>query len=117
LRAEVGKPFGITNAASTASYEPTRLSSLDDESGRHHLRPSNRRPARWIEVHLSTKFVHAKEIMTKKFVWIGMFVGSAIGNMLPTLWGGDAISLSGVMFALAGGVIGIWVGYRIGQSM
>jgi hypothetical protein len=55
--------------------------------------------------------------MTKKFVWIGMFVGSAIGNMLPTLWGGDAISLSGVMLSLAGGVIGIWVGYRIGQSM
>jgi hypothetical protein len=55
--------------------------------------------------------------MTKKFVWIGMFVGSAIGNMLPTLWGGDTISVSGVMFALVGGVIGIWVGYRIGQSM
>jgi hypothetical protein len=66
---------------------------------------------------LSAKLVHAKEIMTKKFVWIGMFVGSSIGNMLPTLWGGDAISLSGVMFALAGGFIGIWVGYRIGQSM
>src|SRR5207245_1471249 len=29
--------------------------------------------------------------MTKKFVWIGFFVGSTLGNMLPLLWGGDAI--------------------------
>jgi uncharacterized membrane protein YeaQ/YmgE (transglycosylase-associated protein family) len=46
-----------------------------------------------------------------------MFVGSAIGNMIPILWGGDAISFSGLLFSLVGGVIGIWVGYRLGQSM
>jgi hypothetical protein len=54
--------------------------------------------------------------MTKKFIWIGMFVGSTIGNMLPMLWGGDAISISGVVLSLIGGIIGIWVGYRWGQS-
>jgi hypothetical protein len=57
------------------------------------------------------------QIMTKKLVWIGMFVGSAIGNMIPMLWGGDVISLSGILFSLVGGIIGIWVGYRLGQSM
>jgi len=67
---------------------------------------------------ISGKGCHqSKQVMTKKFVWIGMFVGSAIGNMLPTLWGGDAISFSGVLLSLAGGVIGIWVGYRIGQAI
>jgi hypothetical protein len=55
--------------------------------------------------------------MTRKFVWIGLFVGSAIGNMLPMLWGGDAISISGVLFSMIGGIVGIWLGYRIGQSM
>jgi hypothetical protein len=35
--------------------------------------------------------------MTKKLVWIGLFVGSALGNMLPLLWDGDAISLSGFL--------------------
>ena len=55
--------------------------------------------------------------MTKKFVWIGLFVGSSIGNMLPMLWGGDAISISGVFFSLVGGVVGIWIGYRLGQSI
>src|SRR5438034_8374791 len=33
--------------------------------------------------------------MTKKFVWIGFFVDSTLGNMLPLLWDGDAISISG----------------------
>ena len=57
------------------------------------------------------------ESMTKKFVWIGFFVGSTIGNMLPLLWGGDAISISEFVFAILGGIAGIWVGYRWGQSL
>jgi len=55
--------------------------------------------------------------MTKKFVWIGLFVGSSIGNMLPVLWGGDMLSFSGVLFSLLGGIAGIWIGYRVGESM
>jgi len=55
--------------------------------------------------------------MTKKLVWIGMFVGSAIGNMLPLLWGGDAISVAGVLLSLVGAIVGIWIGYRVGQSI
>jgi hypothetical protein len=55
--------------------------------------------------------------MTKKFVWIGFFLGSTLGNMLPLLWGGDAISLSGFLFAIFGGIAGIWIGYRLGQSL
>ena len=55
--------------------------------------------------------------MTKKFVWIGFFVGSTLGNMVPMLWGGEAISVSGVLFSLAGGIAGIWLGYRWGQSL
>jgi hypothetical protein len=55
--------------------------------------------------------------MTKKFVWIGFFIGSTIGNLLPLAWGGDAISVPGVLLSLAGGVVGIWLGYRFGQSL
>ena len=43
--------------------------------------------------------------MTKKFVWIGFFVGSTLGNMLPLLWGG------------VGGIAGICLGYRWGQFL
>ena len=55
--------------------------------------------------------------MTKKFVWIGFFVGSTAGNALPLLWGGDAISVSGFLFSILGGIVGIWLGYRFGQSI
>jgi hypothetical protein len=37
---------------------PTRLPGLDDEGGRHHLRPSNRIPARRIDVF----FLHSGRI-------------------------------------------------------
>jgi len=55
--------------------------------------------------------------MTKKFVWIGFFLGSSLGNVLPLLWGGDAISLSGFLLSILGGIAGIWIGYRWGQSL
>lgn len=55
--------------------------------------------------------------MTKKFIWIGFFVGSTIGNMLPPLWGGDVMSVSGFGLAIVGGIVGIWAGYRLGQKL
>jgi len=54
--------------------------------------------------------------MTKKLIWIGMLVGSTIGNMLPLLWGGDAISVTGFLLSGVGGIVGIWAGYRLGNS-
>jgi hypothetical protein len=54
---------------------------------------------------------------TKKLCWIGLFIGSTIGGYLPVLWGGDILSFSGIFFSLAGGLLGIWAGYRIGQSL
>ena len=65
---------------------------------------------------MHTRPPYSFHVMQKKLVWIGLFVGSAIGNMVPLLWGGDVISLSGVLFSLVGGIAGIWVGYRWGQS-
>jgi hypothetical protein len=54
--------------------------------------------------------------MSKKtLIWVGLTVGSAIGGYLPALWGGDLISLSSVVFSAAGGIVGIWLGYRFGD--
>jgi hypothetical protein len=55
--------------------------------------------------------------VTKKFIWLGFFVGSTIGNMLPTIWGGSVMSISGFVLAILGGIGGMWVGYRWGQSV
>ena len=30
-------------------------------------------------------------------IWIGIFVGSTIGGLIPEIWGGDMLSYSGVL--------------------
>ena len=53
--------------------------------------------------------------MTKKFIWGGFFVGSALGGYLPELWGGGSLSMSGVLLSFVGGIAGIWLGYRLSR--
>ncbi len=49
----------------------------------------------------------------KTFIWIGLFIGSTAGGMLPALWGGDiGFSLSSVVLTAVGGLIGIWAGFK-----
>lgn len=55
--------------------------------------------------------------MTKKLIWGGLFIGSMIGGYVPTLWGGDMLSGSGIVFSFLGGIAGIWAGYKIGRSL
>lgn len=55
--------------------------------------------------------------MGRKLTWGGLFIGSAVGGYIPALWGGDMLSLSAVLFSFLGGIAGIFLGYRIGQSM
>jgi hypothetical protein len=53
----------------------------------------------------------------KRLCYIGAIVGSGIGGYVPVLWGGSMLSLSGFLLSMAGGIAGIWAGYRIGQSL
>jgi hypothetical protein len=50
-----------------------------------------------------------------KLIWIGLIVGSCIGGYVPSLWGADLISISGVIGSAVGGILGIWLGFRIGE--
>ena len=54
---------------------------------------------------------------SKKLIWVGFFVGSTIGGMLPSMWGDDMLSASGFVWSLVGGIAGIWAGYRIAKSL
>jgi hypothetical protein len=54
---------------------------------------------------------------TRTLCWIGLFVGSTIGGYLPVVWGGEVFSFAGIFCSLVGGCLGIWAGYRIGQSL
>ncbi len=55
--------------------------------------------------------------MERKFIWLGLFVGSFIGGYLPELWGAGLFSFSSVIGSFLGGVAGIWAGYKIGNSL
>ena len=47
---------------------------------------------------------------------IGMIVGSTLGGWLPSLWGAGGFSLISILLATVGGLLGIWIGYRIANS-
>ncbi len=53
----------------------------------------------------------------RSLIWIGMVVGSTVGGFLPLLWGGDLLSFSGLFGSGAGGILGIWLGYKVGTSI
>ncbi len=47
-------------------------------------------------------------------VWGGMIIGSGIGGFLPYLWGNyNIFSFSSVLLTAAGGLIGIWIGWKL----
>jgi uncharacterized membrane protein len=48
----------------------------------------------------------------KKFIMLGMIVGSFAGSYIPLIWGGSAFSLSSLFFGAIGGLVGIWAGYQ-----
>jgi hypothetical protein len=56
-------------------------------------------------------------VSSKKLIWLGFFVGSTVGGMLPSMWGDDLLSLSGFVLSFVGGVVGIWAGYRLAKSL
>ena len=46
-------------------------------------------------------------------IWLGIFIGSTIGGMIPSLWGDGIFSYSSVLLSGAGAFVGLWVGYKL----
>jgi hypothetical protein len=53
----------------------------------------------------------------KTFIWGGMFIGTGIGGALPLLWGASAFSFTAVILTFVGGILGIWIGYRLAKYL
>jgi len=49
----------------------------------------------------------------RHFIWIGVIVGSTIGGWIPTLWGAEVFSISGIIWSTMGGLAGIYIGTKI----
>ena len=44
-----------------------------------------------------------------------MIIGSAIGGYLPIVWGGNLFSFSAIFLTALGGMLGIWLGFKISR--
>ncbi len=51
----------------------------------------------------------------KTAIWVGLSVGSVVGQFVPSLWGASLFSVTPVIFSAIGGFLGIWIGYTYGQ--
>ncbi len=53
--------------------------------------------------------------MDKKIIYIGMVIGSVVGGYLPTIFGIGAFSITSVFCGGLGGIIGIWLAWKISR--
>lgn len=51
--------------------------------------------------------------MEKKTIMLGMLVGSVVGGGIPMLWGADILSFAPIIFTVIGGLLGIWLAYKL----
>jgi len=52
---------------------------------------------------------------SKRLIWFGVIVGSTLGSYIPLLWGAGFFSFSSITFGALGGMLGIWLGFKISQ--
>ena len=50
-----------------------------------------------------------------KLIWLGLFVGGAVGGYIPAVWGGSMLSMSSIFLSAVGSFIGIWLGFKLGE--
>lgn len=48
----------------------------------------------------------------KTIAYIGAFIGTTVGGMVPILWGGSLMSISSVLWGGIGGIIGIVIALK-----
>ncbi len=49
----------------------------------------------------------------KQLIWLGLFVGSTIGGLIPELWGAGMLSFSSILLSAVGGIAGIYGGLKL----
>ncbi len=54
---------------------------------------------------------------TKTFVWLGVIIGSVIGQWIPTLFGQSFFSIAAILGSGVGSIIGIIAGIKIGEAL
>jgi uncharacterized membrane protein YuzA (DUF378 family) len=52
-------------------------------------------------------------MMSKGPTYMGGSVGSFGGSFIPSLWGAGQLSMWSILFFLIGGIMGVWLAYRL----
>jgi len=53
--------------------------------------------------------------MGKSVIGLCAGLGTVLGGYVPVLWGASSFSLVSLVFSLAGGIAGIWLGVRVSE--
>jgi hypothetical protein len=53
----------------------------------------------------------------KSLIWVTTVIGSSIGGYAPLLWGANVFSFSSIILGTLGGILGIWLGFKIAQEL
>jgi hypothetical protein len=51
----------------------------------------------------------------KKLVMVGAVIGGYAGSYIPSLWGAGSFSFSSLFFSAVVAMLGIWVGFKLGE--
>lgn len=51
----------------------------------------------------------------KPLIMVCMLIGSTVGSYVPSLWGVGWLSFTSVLFSGIGGLVGIWVGFKLSR--
>ena len=53
----------------------------------------------------------------KTIIFLCMFVGSMVGGYVPAIWGDTFFSYTSIFLSGAGGLIGVYAGYKLGDYL
>jgi hypothetical protein len=52
----------------------------------------------------------------KGLIYLGITIGGLIGGYIPVIFGQSAFSMVSILAGAAGSFVGLWAGYKIGNS-
>ncbi len=52
-------------------------------------------------------------MMRKGPTYVGGFIGSLVGSMVPSVWGAGQLSIASLLLFVVGGILGVWFAYRL----
>ena len=50
---------------------------------------------------------------SKRVMWLLVFLGGTLGSYVPLLWGDGHFSFASVLCSALGGIVGIWIGFKL----